>query len=71
VESSGTVAEIARQTLKNDFRSINPEEAQIRLLDGAPRVLLPFPPVQDLTFSRGSRLITGAAPSDFNFTQEL
>jgi NADH dehydrogenase len=71
VESSGTVAEIARQTLKNEFRSINPEEAQIRLLDGAPRVLLPFPPIQDLTFSRGSRLITGAAPSDFNFTQEL
>lgn len=26
-----------------DFRSINPEEAQILLLDGAPRVLLSFP----------------------------
>src|ERR1700689_3721708 len=43
VELSGAIAEIAQQTLKNDFRSINPEEAQIVLLDGAPRVLMPFP----------------------------
>lgn len=43
VELSGAIAEIARQTLKNDFRSINPEEAQIILLDGAPRVLMSFP----------------------------
>ena len=27
--------------------------------------------IQDLTFSRGARLITGAAPTDFNFNQEL
>ena len=46
VELSGAIAEIARQTLKNDFRSIKPEEAQIILLDGAPRALMPFP--QDL-----------------------
>jgi NADH dehydrogenase len=43
VELSGAIAEIARQTLKNDFRSINPGEAQIILLDGGPRVLMPFP----------------------------
>jgi NADH:ubiquinone reductase (H+-translocating) len=43
VELSGAIAEIARQTLKNDFRSINPGEAQVILLDGAPRVLMPFP----------------------------
>src|SRR5580693_6426091 len=43
VELAGAIAEIARQTLKNDFRSINPEEAQIILMDGAPRVLMPFP----------------------------
>jgi NADH:ubiquinone reductase (H+-translocating) len=43
VELSGAIAEIARQTLKNDFRSINPEEAQIILLDGGSRVLTPFP----------------------------
>lgn len=43
VELSGAIAEIAQQTLKNDFRSIDPKEAQIVLLDGAPRVLMPFP----------------------------
>jgi NADH dehydrogenase len=43
VELSGAIAEIARQTLKNDFRSIDPEEAQIILMDGAPRVLMSFP----------------------------
>jgi NADH dehydrogenase len=43
VELSGAIAEIAHQTLKNDFRSIHPEEAQIILLDGAPRVLMSFP----------------------------
>src|SRR6195256_229887 len=43
VELSGAIAEIARQTLRNDFRSIHPEEAQIILLDGAPRVLMSFP----------------------------
>jgi NADH:quinone reductase (non-electrogenic) len=42
VELSGAIAEIARQAPKNDFRSINPEEAQIILLDGGPRVM-PFP----------------------------
>src|SRR5439155_9752750 len=29
--------------LKNDFRPIHPEEARIILMDGAPRVLPPFP----------------------------
>src|SRR5215468_500956 len=43
VELAGAIGEIARQTLKNDFRSIHPEEAQIILLDGSRRVLPPFP----------------------------
>jgi NADH:ubiquinone reductase (H+-translocating) len=43
VELAGAIAEIARQTLRNDFRCIRSEEAQIILLDGAPRVLMPFP----------------------------
>ena len=55
VELSGAIAEIARQTLKNDFRSILPEEAQIILLDGAPRILMPFPP--DLA-EKASRSLT-------------
>ena len=43
VEMAGAIAEIARHTLKHDFRSIDPGEAQIILMDGAPRVLPPFP----------------------------
>jgi NADH dehydrogenase len=43
VELAGAIGEIARQTLRHDFRSIHPEEARIILLDAAPRVLMPFP----------------------------
>ena len=43
VELAGALAEIARFTLRNDFRSIRPEEARILLLDGAPRVLPALP----------------------------
>jgi NADH dehydrogenase len=43
VELAGAIAEISRQTLKNDFRSIDPKEAQIILIDGAPRILPTFP----------------------------
>jgi NADH dehydrogenase len=43
VELAGAIAEIARQTLKDDFRSIRPEEAEIVVLDHAPRVLMSFP----------------------------
>jgi NADH dehydrogenase len=43
VELAGAIGEIARQTLRNDFRSIRPQDAEIILLDGAPRVLTTFP----------------------------
>jgi len=43
VELAGAIAEIARQTLKNDFRSIRPEDAEIIVIDGAPRILMTFP----------------------------
>ncbi len=43
VEVAGAIAEIARQTLRHDFRSIDPGEARIILVGGAPRVLPPFP----------------------------
>src|SRR5262245_2157676 len=43
VELAGAIGEIARQTLKNEFRSIHPQEARIILLNGGPRVLTGFP----------------------------
>jgi len=44
VEMAGALAEIAHDTLKNNFRRINPAEARIILLEGTDRVLPPFPP---------------------------
>ncbi len=42
VELAGALAEIARDTLRHDFRSIRPEESRILLLDGAAHVLSSF-----------------------------
>lgn len=44
VELAGALGELAHFTLKNDFRQIDPEEAQIILLEGADRLLLTYPP---------------------------
>jgi NADH dehydrogenase len=43
VELAGALAEIANDTLRNDFRSIRPESARIIVLDSAQRVLPTFP----------------------------
>jgi NADH dehydrogenase len=43
MELSGALAEIANETLKNDFRHINPREARIILMEGGSRVLNSFP----------------------------
>lgn len=43
MELSGALAEIANETLKHDFRNINPQEARIILIEGGPRVLGAYP----------------------------
>jgi NADH:ubiquinone reductase (H+-translocating) len=43
MELAGALAEIANETLKNDFRRINPREARIILMEASPRVLNTFP----------------------------
>ncbi len=43
VELAGALAEIARDTLRHDFRSIHPEESRILLLEGSPHVLPTYP----------------------------
>jgi NADH:quinone reductase (non-electrogenic) len=43
VELGGALGEIAGHTLKNEFRSIDPREAQILILDGGPRLLTSYP----------------------------
>jgi len=44
VELAGAVAEISRDTLKEDFRAIDPTRAQIVLIEGAERILPTYPP---------------------------
>jgi NADH dehydrogenase len=44
VELAGALAEIARDTLRNEFRSINPADARITLVEGADRILPVYPP---------------------------
>jgi NADH dehydrogenase len=43
VELAGALAEIARHTLRRDFRRIRPESARIVLVEGAPHLLPAFP----------------------------
>lgn len=44
VELAGTLAEIARHTLRDEFRHIDSRQARIVLLEAGPRVLASFPP---------------------------
>ncbi|QCO68552.1 NAD(P)/FAD-dependent oxidoreductase [Luteimonas yindakuii] len=43
VELAGTLAEIARHTLREEFRNIDPASARVRLVEAGPRVLSGFP----------------------------
>jgi NADH dehydrogenase len=55
MELAGALAEIANETLKNDFRRINPREARIILMEGGPRVLNAFP--EDLS-AKAEKLVS-------------
>jgi NADH dehydrogenase len=52
---AGAIAELARRTLSQDFRRIDPRSAPILLLDGAPRILPTFFP-EDLSRSALAQL---------------
>ncbi len=65
VELAGTLAEIARHTLKREFRRIDPSEATVRLLEAGPRVLASFPESLSAKARRqlerlGVEVVTGA-----------
>jgi NADH dehydrogenase len=55
VELAGALGEIANDTLRHDFRNINPREAAIVLVEGEPRVLPAFP--EDLSAKAERQLI--------------
>ncbi|MDQ3811680.1 MAG: NAD(P)/FAD-dependent oxidoreductase [Chloroflexota bacterium] len=44
VELAGAIAEIARHTLSRDFRSFDPRETRVMVIEGGPRVLGTYPP---------------------------
>ena len=44
VELAGALGDIARDTLKNEFKSIDPTRAIIMLVEGEGRILQPYPP---------------------------
>jgi len=44
VELAGALGEIAHETLRHDFRNIRPQDARIILIEGADRLLPPYPP---------------------------
>ncbi|MFN4162839.1 MAG: NAD(P)/FAD-dependent oxidoreductase, partial [Stenotrophomonas sp.] len=71
VELAGTLAEIARHTLRNEFRHIDPASAKVRLVEAGPRVLSTFPEVLSLKARRqleklGVEVLTGTPVSDIN-----
>ena len=43
VELAGSIAEIARKSMKGEFRTIDTRDARVVLLEGARRVLMPYP----------------------------
>jgi NADH:ubiquinone reductase (H+-translocating) len=73
VELAGTLAEIARHTLKNEFRHIDPSTAKVCLIEAGPRVLSAFP--ESLSQSAAKQLVQlgvevkcGVAVSDITAT---
>jgi NADH:ubiquinone reductase (H+-translocating) len=44
VEMAGAIAEVARRTLRHDFREIDPSRSRIILIEAGPRLLPTFPP---------------------------
>lgn len=43
VEMAGAIAEIAKKSIKDEFRTFDISETRIILVEGAPRVLMPYP----------------------------
>src|SRR6185369_5103190 len=69
VEMAGAIAELARRALAADFRSIDPRDARIVLVEAASRVLTPFTEKLSETAQRsleqlGVEVRLGAAVTD-------
>jgi NADH:ubiquinone reductase (H+-translocating) len=68
-ELAGALAEIAKDTLRHDFRKIDPSKAQIILVEGTDRVLPAYPPklsedARRMLSRLGIKVSTGAMVTD-------
>ena len=61
VEMAGQIAELARDTLRSDFRSADPGSARVLLIEAADRVLTGFPPSLSAKAERSLRRL-GVTP---------
>jgi NADH dehydrogenase len=52
VELTGAICEISRDTLKRDFRAIDPSETRIILVEAMDRILPPYPPGRSASAKR-------------------
>ncbi len=73
LEMAGALAEIARKTLRNDFRCIQPQNARIVLIEMAPRVLPGYPEdlsrhAKELIERLGVEVLTGTRVLDITET---
>jgi NADH dehydrogenase len=71
IELAGALAEIANETLKRDFRKINPREARIILMEGGSRVLTAYPEdlstrAEELVKRLGVEIMKGVIVTDIN-----
>ncbi len=71
VELAGAIAEIAQNVLASDFRSINPRDTKVTLIEAGPRILATFP--EDLSASAarqlerlGVKLMTGTTVTEID-----
>ncbi len=61
VEMAGQIAELARDTLRRDFRTIDPRAGRVLLVEAADRVLTSFPPSLSARAARSLERL-GVAP---------
>jgi NADH:quinone reductase (non-electrogenic) len=80
VEMAGQIGELARDTLRHDFRRIDPRAARILLVEAADRVLTTFPPSLSAKAQRSleklgvtvltGRTVTGIEPASVTIDDE-
>jgi NADH:ubiquinone reductase (H+-translocating) len=74
VEMAGAIAELSRHTLLHDFRNIKPADARILLVEGADRILPPYPKVLALAAEKtlhrlGVEILTNTRVTDIDETK--